>query len=83
MNYRVIKFFIDHDSVKAYIAGELFPCDDPERAAQLIHRGYIIRGAEEASEVKEDPADDKPEPKKKTTAKGKTAAKKVVSKKKA
>lgn len=81
MNYRVIKFFIDRDSLKGYSAGDSYPCADLERAAQLIHRGYIIR--EEASQVEEDPQD-KPEPKKNTkTAKAKTAAKKAVTKKKA
>lgn len=81
MNYRVIKFFIDRDSLKGYSAGDSYPCADLERAAQLIYRGYIIR--EEASQVEEDPQD-KPEPKKKTTtAKAKTAAKKAANKKKA
>ena len=83
MDYRVIKFFIDRDTLKAFSAGDSYPCADLERAAQLIHRGYIKR--EEASQ--EDPKDepkDKPEPKKKTTtAKAKTAAKKAVTKKKA
>lgn len=80
MGYRVIKFFIDRDTLKAFSVGDKYPCADLERAAQLIHRGYIIR--EEASQVEEDPQD-KPEPKKKTTAKAKTAAKKAVTKKKA
>lgn len=80
MDYRVIKFFIDRDTLKAFSVGDKYPCADLERAAQLIHRGYIIR--EEASQVEEDPQD-KPEPKKKTTAKAKTAAKKAVTKKKA
>lgn len=85
MDYRVIKFFIDRDTLKAFSVGDKYPCADLERAAQLIHRGYIKR--EEASQVEEDPKDepkDKPEPKKKTTtAKAKTAAKKAVTKKKA
>ena len=84
MDYRVIKFFIDRDTLKAFSVGDKYPCADLERAAQLIHRGYIKR--EEASQ-EEDPKDepkDKPEPKKKTTtAKAKTAAKKAVTKKKA
>lgn len=81
MDYRVIKFFIDRDTLKAFSVGDKYPCADLERAAQLIHRGYIKR--EEASQVEEDPQD-KPEPKKKTTtAKAKTAAKKAVTKKKA
>lgn len=80
MDYRVIKFFIDRDNLKAFSVGDKYPCADLERAAQLIHRGYIKR--EEASHVEEDPQD-KPEPKKKTTAKAKTAAKKAVTKKKA
>ena len=81
MDYRVIKFFIDRDSLKAFSVGDKYPCADLERAAQLIHRGYIKR--EEASQVEDDPQD-KPEPKKKTTtAKAKTAAKKAVTKKKA
>lgn len=80
MDYRVIKFFIDRDTLKAFSVGDKYPCADLERAAQLIHRGYIKR--EEASQVEEDPQD-KPEPKNKTTAKAKTAAKKAVTKKKA
>lgn len=81
MNYRVIKFFIDRDSLKGFNAGDTYPCADLDRAAQLIHRGYIVR--EEASQVEEDPQD-KPEPKKKTTtAKAKTAVKKAANKKKA
>lgn len=81
MNYRVIKFFIDRDSLKGFNAGDTYPCADLDRAAQLIHRGYIVR--EEDSQVEEDPQD-KPEPKKKTTtAKAKTAVKKAANKKKA
>lgn len=84
MDYRVIKFFIDRDSLKGFNAGDTYPCADLDRAAQLIHRGYIVR--EEASQ-EEDPKDepkDKPEPKKKTTtAKAKTAVKKAANKKKA
>lgn len=81
MNYRVIKFFIDRDSLKGFNAGDTYPCADLDRAAQLIHRGYIVR--EEASQVEEDPQD-KSEPKKKTTtAKAKTAVKKAANKKKA
>lgn len=83
MDYRVIKFFIDRDTLKAFSVGDTYPCADLERAAQLIHRGYIVR--EEASQ-EEDPKDepkDKPEPKKKTTAKAKTAVKKAANKKKA
>lgn len=81
MNYRVIKFFIDRDSLKGFNAGDTYPCADLDRAAQLIHRGYIVR--EEASQVEED-SQDKPEPKKKTTtAKAKTAVKKAATKKKA
>ena len=81
MNYRVIRFFIDRDTLKDYNAGDLFPCDDPERAQQLINKCYIQRMPETAAK---DVAEDKPkEPKKTTTARAKGTAKKAASKKKA
>lgn len=81
MDYRVIKFFIDRDTLKDYSAGDVFPCDDPERAQQLISRCYIERMPEKAARVAKE---DKPkEPKKTTTARAKGTAKKAASKKKA
>ena len=73
MNYRVIKYFIDRDSLKEFNAGDLFPCENPERAAQLINRCYIERISEPEKEA------EKP----KQSAKGKSTAKKTASKKKA
>lgn len=74
MDYRVIKFFIDHDSLKEFNAGDLFPCADEERAAKLIYKGYIER----IQPVKEEPKEPK-----KTTARAKSTVKKTASKKKA
>ena len=83
MAHRVIKFFIDRDSLKAFNAGDSFPCDDVERAAQLIHRGYIMR-EEPKEEPKEEPVKEPEKPKKATTtAKAKGTTKKAASKKKA
>lgn len=84
MAYRVIKFFIDRDSLKGFNAGDLFPCDDTERAAQLIHRGYIMREEPKAEPTKE-PEEKLEKPKKKatTTAKAGGTTKKAASKKKA
>lgn len=75
MDYRVIKFFIDRETCTGHNAGELFPCDDPDRAAELIRKCYIERvqdiGQQEAPK----------EPSK--TAKAKSTAKKAATKKKA
>jgi hypothetical protein len=75
MNYRVLKFFIDRDTLKGFNAGDLFPCSDPDRAAELIKKCYIERvqdiGQQEAPK----------EPTK--TAKAKSTVKKTATKKKA
>ena len=83
MDYRVIKYFIDRDTLKEFNAGDLFPCDNPARAAQLINRCYIERIAEEDPEeenIQEVPEQEEPEPEEKaeepkTTAKAKSTKK--------
>lgn len=76
MNYRVIKYFIDRDSLKEFNMGDLFPCVDEKRAEQLIFKGYIVREQE-----KSDKQPAKKEPTK--TAKAKSTTKKAATKKKA
>lgn len=89
MKYRVIKYFIDRDSLKEFNAGDEFPCENPARAAQLINRCYIERvevqepekePVEEEKTKEEDPVEEMKEPKK-TTAKAKSTAKKAATKK--
>lgn len=77
MKYRVLRFFIDRDSLKEYSAGDLFPCDNLERANELIHKCYIERVQEDAP-VQEDKAPAKKEPTK--TAKAKGTTKKTATK---
>ena len=82
MKYRVLKFFIDRDTLQEFNAGDLFPCDNLERAKELIYKGYIERLQEELKQ-EEKPAKAK-EPAKPKTAKAKsTTVKKTASKKKA
>lgn len=50
MEYKVKKFFIDRDSLKRFSQGDIFPCEDPERAAFLTEKGYL-----EAQENPEEP----------------------------
>ena len=50
MEYKVKKFFIDRDSIKKFSQGDIFPCEDPERAAFLTEKGYL-----EAQENPEEP----------------------------
>jgi len=50
MEYKVKKFFIDRDSLKKFSQGDIFPCEDPERAAFLTEKGYL-----EAQENPEEP----------------------------
>lgn len=75
MNYRVIRFFIDRDTLQEHKAGELFPCNDPDRAAELIQKCYIER----VQDIRQDEAPKEPT----KTAKAKSTAKKAVTKKKA
>lgn len=77
MAYRVIKFFIDRDSLQGFNAGDLFPCDDPERAKELISKCYIEKVQEEKP-VQEDKTPAKKEPTK--TAKAKSTVKKAATK---
>ena len=79
MQYRVLKFFIDRETVSEHNAGDLFPCDDPKRASELIYKGYIEKVQEDAPAI-EQPLE-KPKPTK--TAKAKAPAKKAATKKKA
>ena len=50
MEYKVKKFFIDRDSLKKFSQGDIFPCEDPERAAFLTEKGYL-----EAQEIPKEP----------------------------
>ena len=50
MEYKVKKFFIDRDSLKRFSQGDIFPCEDPERAAFLTEKGYL-----EAQEIPAEP----------------------------
>ena len=50
MEYKVKKFFIDRDSLKKFSQGDIFPCEDPERAAFLTEKGYL-----EAQEIPVEP----------------------------
>lgn len=77
MDYRVIKYFIDRDSLKKFNAGDLFPCENPERAAQLINKCYIERIAEEDPDKEPEQEAEKP----KKSANGKST-KKTANKKK-
>ena len=43
MEYKVKKFFIDRDSLKKFSQGDIFPCEDSERAAFLTEKGYLER----------------------------------------
>lgn len=50
MEYKVKKFFIDRDSLKEFSQGDIFPCENPERAAFLTEKGYL-----EPQEIPEEP----------------------------
>lgn len=50
MNYKVKKFFIDRESLKKFSQGDIFPCEDSERAAFLTEKGYL-----EAQEIPTEP----------------------------
>ena len=50
MEYKVKKFFIDRDSLKKFSQGDIFPCEDSERAAFLTEKGYL-----EAQEIPTEP----------------------------
>lgn len=41
MKYKVKRFFIDRDSLKQFSQGDIFPCENPERAAFLTEKGYL------------------------------------------
>lgn len=41
MEYKVKRFFIDRDSLKKFSHGDIFPCENPERAAFLTEKGYL------------------------------------------
>lgn len=43
MEYKVKRFFIDRDSLKKFSQGDIFPCENPERAAFLTEKGYLER----------------------------------------
>ena len=50
MEYKVKRFFIDRDSLKKFSHGDIFPCENLERAAFLIEKGYL-----EAQEIPTEP----------------------------
>lgn len=77
MKYRVLRFFIDRDSLKEFNAGDLFPCENLERANELVNKCYIERVQEDVP-VQEDKAPAKKEPTK--TAKAKSTTKKTATK---
>ncbi len=81
MAYRVIKYFIDRDSLKEFNAGDNFPCETLERANELIYKGYIERVQDDAPKTDDKPVEEPKEPTK--TAKAKGMTKKTASKKKA
>lgn len=41
MEYKVVKSFIDKNTLERVPAGAMYPCEDPERVALLSERGYI------------------------------------------
>ena len=43
MEYKVKRFFIDRDSLKKFSHGDIYPCEDLERAAFLTEKGYLER----------------------------------------
>lgn len=82
MEYRVIRFFIDHDTLKEYSAGDKYSCADSERAQMLIKSCYIER-MQEKEPANTDVIDDKPSKEPAKTAKAKSTTKKTATKKKA
>lgn len=43
MEYKVKRFFIDRDTLKQFSHGDIFPCEDPKRAAFLTEKGYLAQ----------------------------------------
>ncbi len=41
MTYKVVKSFIDKNTLERVPAGAMYPCEDPKRVALLTERGYI------------------------------------------
>lgn len=41
MEYKVLKTFIDRDSLNVFRAGDKFACLDDKRAAELAGKGYL------------------------------------------
>lgn len=69
MEYKVKKFFIDRDSLKKFSQGDIFPCEDPERAAFLTEKGYLEAQAKAepvATSQQEEPQEIPAEPPKKS-----------------
>ena len=50
MEYKVKRFFIDRDSLKKFSHGDIYPCEDLERAAFLTEKGYL-----EAQDISTEP----------------------------
>ena len=84
MEYTVVKYFIDRETMKEFKAGSTYACLDDSRAQLLISRGYI-----EGTAAPEEKEPEKKPQKAKTAVKAsgskspaKPAAKKPASKKK-
>ena len=68
MEYKVKRFFIDRDSLKKFSHGDIYPCEDLERAAFLTEKGYLEAQAEPesvATSQQEEPQEIPAEPPKK------------------
>ena len=75
---KVIKTFIDRDTLKRFNPGDSYPSDNPERVEQLKERGYLKETAAKGSAEKTRPK----ETAEKTAQPKKTTAKTARSKKK-
>lgn len=49
---KVIKTFIDRDTLKRFNPGDSYPSDNPERVEQLKERGYLKETAAKESTAK-------------------------------
>lgn len=61
---KVIRAFIDRDTLERFNPGDKYPSDNPERVNQLIERGYLTAAKEptkaEPKETKETKTEKKP-----------------------
>lgn len=75
---KVVKAFIDRDTLKRFNPGDNYPSDNPERIDHLVKRGYLKETAAKGSAEKTRPK----ETAEKTAQPKKTTAKTARSKKK-